>query len=74
MDDPRSQFLVGQRVRVSDEARGEDFPDDPYWIASMEFDPKIDQIIYGLTRYWPPRSLHDLHEGFLAQDLTLWVD
>ena len=68
------QFLVGQRVRVSDEARGEHWPDEGHWIALVEYAPEDGQILYGLTTVWPPSTRQEVQEGFYASDLRLWAD
>ena len=77
MDGPKDglaqQFLVGQRVRVCDEARGEYFPDVGHWIALVEYAPGEGDL-YGVTTSWPPTSRQEVQEGFYPSDLTLWAD
>ena len=67
------QFLVGQRVRICDEARGEHYPDEGHWIALVEYAPG-EGILYGVTTTWPPTSWQEVQDGFFPSDLTLWAD
>lgn len=71
--DESQQFLIGQRVRLSADARG-DYPDEPHWVVLAEFSAQLGQVLYGVTTDWPPRRHEDVQEGFYAADLTLWAD
>jgi hypothetical protein len=68
------QFLVGQRVRIGDEARGEHWPDVGHWVVEACYDPDGSQILYSISSEWPPAKREDIQEGFYASDLTLWAD
>ncbi|HEX3886589.1 MAG TPA: hypothetical protein VHW05_03745 [Phenylobacterium sp.] len=71
---PAQKFLVGQRVRVSDEARGKHFPDIGHWIAEACYCPDERQVLYSVCMTWPPTDWQDIQEGFYASDLALWAD
>jgi hypothetical protein len=71
---PSQQFLVGHRVRVSEEARGEHWPDVGHWITEARYDPQERQVLYSLSLSWPPSRREDIQEGYYESDLPLWAD
>jgi hypothetical protein len=73
-DNPIRQFLVGQRVRIGDEARGEHWPDVGHWVVEVCYDVASEQVLYSLSEVWPPTKREDIQEGFYTSDLTLWAD